>query len=95
MLFIITNKKKEKFEIELHKNGGEDIFENFELNVPDECEEENGYYLIAHRDLQNIIDYWKDEVDSFNNEGVSMEFGTQEGNEEYTLVLNGKEFKGY
>lgn len=96
MVFIITNKRKVRFAIELYKNDDrDDIFEDFELDVPDTCEEVGGCYLISSKDLQNLIDYWKNEVDRFNNEGSSLEFGTQCHNDKYILFLDGKEFVGY
>lgn len=96
MVFIITDKRKARFEVALYKNNnGDDIFEEFELDAPDTCGEVGGCYLISSKDLQNLIDYWKNEVDCFNNEGSSLEFGTQHHNDKYTLFLDGREFVGY
>lgn len=96
MVFIITDKRRVRFGIELYKNNArEDIFDDFELDVPDTCGEVGGCYLISNKDLQNLIDYWKNEVDRFNNEGSSSEFGTQQHDDKYTLFLDGREFVGY
>lgn len=96
MVFIVTNRRNVRFEIELYKNGDKGgVFDEFELNVPETCEEVGGCYLISNKDLQNLIEYWKNEVDCFNNEGFSLEFGEQCGEDKYTLFLDGREFTGY
>lgn len=73
----------------------DDVFEEFELDIPNECEElENGAFEISKRDFQNLVDYWKGQVDDFNTYGESQELGFSE-NDSYILYVDGRKFWRY
>lgn len=59
------------------KAASADIFSEFETDVPKfyKQEESTGAYLISERSFLKLALYWSDEVDNFNNDCVSSEFG--------------------
>lgn len=54
-----------------------DVFNDFETDVPMSCKREDGgeAYIINERSFLRVVLYWADEVNDFNNDRVSEQFG--------------------
>ncbi len=94
-MIIKTNRGREvEFKIFV---GEEDITSSFEEEILEDCEESpTGELLMSERSLEQLIEYWKDEVNSFNYgdpESLVDYFENDLG--EAKLVVNGDEFKCY
>lgn len=85
MLFKIEGKRTilnhEYYRVTLrtYKDGqaSPDVFSDFEINVPMTCKREDGgeAYIINERSFLRVVLYWADEVNDFNNDRVSEQFG--------------------
>ena len=85
MLFKIIGKRAflqhEYYRVTLrsYKDGqaSPDVFSDFETNVPQAYLQEQGgeAYLITAMNFVRICDYWRSEVDSFNSDNWSEQFG--------------------
>ena len=83
MLFKIIGKRSflqhEYYSVTLrsYKDGqaSPDVFSDFEIDVPRKCKQDDIWYLISERAFLNTMLYWRDEVEDFNNDRVSEQFG--------------------
>lgn len=85
MLFKIEGKRTilnhEYYRVSLntYKDGqaSPDVFNDFETDVPITCKREDGgeAYIINERSFLRIMLYWVDEVNDFNNDRFSEQFG--------------------
>ncbi|PWM76720.1 MAG: hypothetical protein DBY32_11390 [Phascolarctobacterium sp.] len=85
MLFEIYGERKilnhERYLVTLrsYKNGqaSPDCFADFEINVPRTCQRAAGddAYLITERQFLQVLIYWMGEVEDFNADRVSEQFG--------------------
>lgn len=100
MLFKIEGKRTilnhEYYRVTLraYKDGqaSPDVFSDFETDVPMTCKREDGgeAYIINERRFLRVVLYWADEVNDFNNDRVSEQFGDrleQQQIGEYDLMV--------
>ena len=98
-MLLSVNRVIREIELKHCQNGvlSDDIFDEVEVNIPDECEElESGAFEISKRDFENTVSYWKGQVDDYNTYGDSQELGYGDGEDDYyILYVDGNEFRGY
>lgn len=73
------------------KNGdiSPDVFSSFETNVLLECEleQESNAYIIDTDSYYHMIDYWEEEIELFNHDEFSEQFGDiSESNIDFYLL---------
>lgn len=68
---------------------GADCFHDLEDNVASvaEWDDPNAAWVISAEKFQEMVDYWQDEVDTYNNDGWSEQFGDKDACnvDEYSL----------
>lgn len=90
----ILNHEYYKVTLRTYKDGqaSPDVFSDFETDVPMTCKREDGgeAYIINERRFLRVVLYWADEVNDFNNDRVSEQFGDrleQQQIGEYDLMV--------
>lgn len=97
MLFKTGKNTFQEIEIKFYSKGklSEDKSEELFYDA-DDFEKEGNIYIAPFLDYKRLVDYWKVEVDNFNNAGISVELGeTHQVDDEWILYVNGKEFRGF
>lgn len=68
---------------------GADCFHDMEDTVASvaEWDDPNAAWVISAEKFQEMVDYWQDEVDTYNNDGWSEQFGDKDACnvDEYSL----------
>ena len=85
MLFKIEGKRTilnhEYYRVTLrtYKDGqaSPDVFSDFEIDVPIDYQREEGgeAYILTEIEFLKIVRFWREEVDTFNNDLWSVQFG--------------------
>lgn len=85
MLFKIEGKRRllhhEYYKVTLRAykdcQASPDVFSDFEIDVPIDYQREEGgeAYILTEIEFLKIVRFWREEVDTFNNDLWSVQFG--------------------
>lgn len=98
MLFKTGKNIFQEVEIKFFSEGklSDDKSEELFYDVQKDFEKDGDIYTAQFLDYKRFVDYWKAQVDTFNNVGISDELGkAQNADDTWILYVNGREFRGF